>query len=258
MYESSSYLAAVVDSLQLSCLTKGNSLNFTEMIGVLNGYGHTMTVVGSAFPLILGEYTSSNNIVKRSLFQSLSEMGLDKILFSLTPGADLSSVLNPEKALGNFIMARGVSSEEAVSNLDKELLKRQYGMDSKNITSAKNILDLYLQETLPKSVNVLRTIESPFRMRNPFPTHVIDKAFLQTQQGFRYQNQDIWNLPTMVSAHNSIETGELLEKLVDQACIEKMKRSNFVEHNDIEIDDYKECIDNLRVLRDAYSKSSNL
>lgn len=62
----------------------------------------------------------------------------------------------------------------------------------------------------------------------------------------------------MVSAHNSIETGDLLEKLVDQACIEKMKKSNFVEHNEIEIDDYKECIDNLRVLRDAYSKSVNL
>lgn len=114
MYESSSYLAAAIDSLQLSCLTNGNSLNFTEMIGVLNGYGHTMTVVGSAFPLILGEYTSSNNFVKKSLFQTLSEMGLDKILFSLTPGAALSSVVDPAKSIGNFIMTRGVSSEEAV------------------------------------------------------------------------------------------------------------------------------------------------
>lgn len=62
-------------------------------------------------------------------------------------------------------------------------------MDSKNINSMKSVLDVYLQETQPKSVNIIRTVESPFRMKSPFPAHLIDTTFLQTQTRFRYQNQ---------------------------------------------------------------------
>lgn len=59
----------------------------------------------------------------------------------------------------------------------------------------------------------------------------------------------------MASAHNTIETGVLLEKLLAEVSPAKM-RSNFrFDEGNIEADDYSECLNDLRTLRDAYDNN---
>ena len=56
-------------------------------------------------------------------------------------------------------------------------------------------------------------------------------------------------MSTLGSAHNSLSVGELLEKMIDVARIGKMKQAN------VEVDEYEECINDLKTLRESYTRN---
>jgi hypothetical protein len=78
-----------------------------ELLGLLGGYGHKMTMLGSAFPLSL----VGTNGKERTLYETLTTNGLS-MLHCLTPG--LPSLIDVEKSIGNFFIPRGVPNEKVI------------------------------------------------------------------------------------------------------------------------------------------------
>jgi hypothetical protein len=50
------------------------------------------------------------------------------------------------------------------------------------------------------------------------------------------------------SAHNTFLVGDVLEKMIDAAQVKKIKQT------DLEADDYEQCVDELKTLRDSYTR----
>ncbi|CAG7727454.1 unnamed protein product [Allacma fusca] len=250
--ESSSVLAAALDTLTSPYRMKEPKISLPEIVSLLNAYGHKMAVIGMAFPFSLFNETT--------LFDTLRVDGLNG-LRSLTPGVQL----NLEKNIGNFFVPRGFRPQQVIQRRQDGRAEGLQEQQGRGITNAESCLEVYSQETFPKSVNVVRSVQTPFKLSHPFPV-LFDHKVLESLKisGSRAPSivGESWEVPTIGSAHNSPAAGETLQRLID---VLDGRGKNFLrggsilsENLDMEFDDYQESLNNLKVLRDAYLPDSTL
>ncbi|ODN03551.1 Protein misato 1 [Orchesella cincta] len=245
-YISSAILAAALDSLSSPYRLHSPSFPLHEMTSVLNAFGHKMTIIGSSTPFPMGQQT---------LFSALNKDGFSS-LNCLTPNVSLDL----DTALGNVFVTRGINQDHVMSKSECREYKHA------DINSVTSCLELFCQESYPRSVHVIKNLSNSFKMRYPFPK-LYDDVYLDThstKKQFTNPQVPCWFLPALTTAHNTPGTSKILERLISTigggTGGSAMKLKTFYEPSSatcnssvVEFEDFADCVTELCSLKDTYS-----
>lgn len=241
LYHSSSILSSFIDTMSLPYrLRETTSQSYlANFCAQLNVYGRKMCGGKIALPLPMHE--------KEDLIEFLDKFD-GELMQSVSPNVKIGT----DRIIQTVTM-RGLPKTRLKKPFDKAA--EQMKMSAYKCTSISEMLQLYFQCNTYASMSNVTAVESPLKIKSPFPKEFFDTRFVP--HGFlkEFKNVDptvVQEVPVMSAVQNSSEIGNTLENL--HTHVERVKLAKIPRFGDsgLEKEEYKELLEQLLVLKDQY------
>lgn len=235
-YHSSAILATSLDTMTMPYRKQNLPVSIRTITDGLSVLNRKIGVLQTSLPFALRD--------DGSLVDSLLMYGNESPWVSLTP------YTKTEKPFSQSVVLRGVKQDRLKSRLNTQIPRIL-----QNATSLDEVLPLYLTEMFPSSLNAFCSLKPAAKVTTPYP-HIFDEHVNkggELSQFSRSHDVGVESVPVLTSLQCSSSTQCLLQNLNKQtAKINIAKFHKFLECG-LEQDDYKEILNNLENLAQAYS-----
>lgn len=261
LYHSSAILATFIDNMSLRYRLKDTTSFLSGFCTDLNAYGRKMSGAKIALPLPMNEKEDFIDFLDRfegDLMEPLSpgtKIGTDRIIQSVT--------------------LRGIPKSRLKQ--PRETAKNQMKMAAYKCGSVSEMMQLYFQCGTYASLTHVTAVESGMKVLPPFPKEFFDtritsngfskefqsekvegedrRRFSMVKKLLKFILSDVKELPIMTAVQTSNELSNTLENLhtnVSRIKIAKIPR--FIDAG-LEVEDYKEILEQLLVFKEQYDES---
>ncbi|XP_076465690.1 protein misato homolog 1-like [Babylonia areolata] len=236
-YHTSAVLAASLDTMTLPFRQETNPVSLSDITSALTYLGRKVTSLNTSVPFPMLE--------EETLVDTLMSEREKHLWHSLTPHVSYQS-----SPMAQSCVIRGIPTNKIkrASSSPRHL---------SSCSSVQDVLQLYLTETYPRSMNAGCVLRDPVKVGTPFP-HIFHPSVTQT--GFLSASQrpprsGVESVPMMTSLQCSTDVGDYVSSLHAEAARFNIRRHHHFLEAGLEEEEFSETLDILHSLADCYSVS---
>ncbi|KAK7496885.1 hypothetical protein BaRGS_00011865 [Batillaria attramentaria] len=236
-YHTSAILSAALDTMTFPYRQETNPLHLWDITTSFSSIGRKVAALSSSLPMPLLETGTFMDML-----MSPHEAGA--LWHSLTP-----SVTRQAHPSFHSCVVRGVPPNK---------VKRDRAASSPRLSSrcdtVQDILQLYLAETYPQSMNAGSVMRDPIDVSSPFP-HIFQPQVTRAglvSSTLRHPKCGVKSVPMMTSLQSSSDVGHYVSSLHAEASRFTIRRHHHFLEAGLEEEEFVETLDTLHQLADCY------
>ncbi|KAK7116070.1 protein misato homolog 1-like [Littorina saxatilis] len=234
-YHTSAVLAASLDTMTLPLRKETNPVHLSEVTGAMSALGRKVASLNTSLPFPMMEH--------ETFVDALMSKGEEHLLQPLTP----QTYCQADPSVQSCVV-RGIPPDR-VKRAGKSS-PRQLSACS----SVDDVLQLYLTETYPSTMNAGCVMRDPSNVVTPFP-HIfrpnVTKAG-QLSDTLRRPRSGVESVPMMTSLQSGPSVGSHVSSLHDEAARFNIHRHHHFLGAGLEEEEFRENLDRLHSLADCY------
>lgn len=241
-YQSSAILASAIDTISLKYRQKGNEYSLSDICADMTGYGRKMAAASLGLPFNLKE--------KDFLIDHLDRDN-SPLWTTITPSCQVSN----DKVF-QHITVRGIPEDKLKKPV--HTAKQQLSMAAYNCTNVQEMFQFYFQCNNFASASNVMVFPDGLEIKTPYPK-IFSKDL--NRNGFIKEfvdNEMAESVPVISGLHNGNFMFETLESLRREAARIKIGKMHKFKDDGLEVDDFKNCLDNLAEIQSNYEDSFEL
>ncbi|GAB6032460.1 hypothetical protein CHUAL_011097 [Chamberlinius hualienensis] len=240
--ESSTVLAATLDTATLMYRMKERAMDLNEFISALNFSGRKVAAMSSVLPFPVYD--------DRSIVETMLKMDADVQLQTLTPSCN---VIN-SKDLSRLCVLRGFPI-----NFNLRFDQMNHLKFPETFNRFEDFFNWYMQQMCTSKFSSLRQAETSLKLdpgySRIFHNFVTQRGTISSE--VRASSEDIDAVPVLSAVHSNQDLNSFLQELLDGANTTHFKRTYKNLFSNFEEDEYTNMLETTRQLAECYSNAEH-